>query len=106
MCGRPTLKPLARPTARTLRSLRSDSPASFPGPAPRAFWNLLREGVDAIGETPRDRWDAEAWYDADPGAPGRTPTRRGGYLARWAGSRTQFAHAARAVANFGTGAGR
>ncbi|WP_030022968.1 type I polyketide synthase, partial [Streptomyces monomycini] len=49
-------------------------------PHPGAFWDVLREGVDAIGETPRDRWDAEAWYDADPDAPGKTPTRRGGYL--------------------------
>ncbi|MFE4974241.1 type I polyketide synthase, partial [Kitasatospora sp. NPDC056651] len=49
-------------------------------PRPEVFWSNLRDGVDAVGETPRDRWDAEAWYDPDPDAPGKAPTRRGGYL--------------------------
>ncbi|WP_371675367.1 type I polyketide synthase [Streptomyces sp. NBC_01276] len=47
---------------------------------PEAFWDNLRAGVDAVGETPKDRWDAEAWYDADPDAPGKAVTRRGAYL--------------------------
>ncbi len=45
-----------------------------------AFWTLLRDGVDAISEVPRDRWDTEAFYDPDPSAPGRTSTRWGGFL--------------------------
>ncbi|WP_442272970.1 type I polyketide synthase, partial [Streptomyces sp. M-16] len=49
-------------------------------PHPEAFWDNLRAGVDAVGETPKDRWDAEAWYDADPDAPGKAVTRRGAYL--------------------------
>ncbi|MEV7186151.1 beta-ketoacyl synthase N-terminal-like domain-containing protein, partial [Kitasatospora sp. NPDC093102] len=49
-------------------------------PRPEVFWSNLRDGVDAVGETPRDRWDAEAWYDPDPTAPGKALTRRGGYL--------------------------
>ncbi|MFK0290293.1 type I polyketide synthase, partial [Streptomyces sp. NPDC090442] len=49
-------------------------------PHPEDFWSNLRDGVDAVGETPRDRWDAEAWYDPDPAAPGKALTRRGGYL--------------------------
>ena len=57
----------------------------FPGGAddPEAFWRLLRDGVDAITEVPRDRWDVDAFYDADPGcarqdvhALGRLPRRR------------------------------
>ncbi|WP_394845470.1 acyltransferase domain-containing protein [Pendulispora brunnea] len=44
----------------------------FPGGAdsPEAFWRLLRDGVDATGPAPSDRWDAEA-----------LDVRRGGFLA-------------------------
>ena len=53
----------------------------FPGAeGPEAFWRLLREGRDATSEVPRDRWDANALYDPDPGAPGKTTTRRGGFI--------------------------
>ncbi|HET9211255.1 MAG TPA: beta-ketoacyl synthase N-terminal-like domain-containing protein, partial [Thermoanaerobaculia bacterium] len=55
----------------------------FPGsPDWRAFWQLLRDGVDATGTVPPDRWDAEAWYDPDPQAPGKINTRRGAFLDR------------------------
>ena len=45
----------------------------FPGGAdsPEAFWQLLRDGVDAVGEVPADRWDVDAYYDPDPDAPGQ-----------------------------------
>ena len=54
----------------------------FPGGAdsPEAFWELLKNGQDAIREVPPDRWDIDAYYDADPGAPGKMSTRRGGFL--------------------------
>ena len=55
----------------------------FPGaPTPEAFWRLLHEGVDAISEVPADRWDVEAYYDADGegAAPGKMNTRWGGFL--------------------------
>jgi acyl transferase domain-containing protein/SAM-dependent methyltransferase len=45
-----------------------------------AFWRLLRDGVDAIREVPPDRWDADAWFDADPEAPGKIYTRHAGLL--------------------------
>lgn len=52
----------------------------FPGAeGPDAFWRLLRDGVDAIGEVPAGRWDADAFYDAE-GAPGKMTTRWGGFL--------------------------
>jgi acyl transferase domain-containing protein/acyl carrier protein len=55
----------------------------FPGsPDWPAFWRLLRDGVDATGTVPSDRWDAEAWYDPDPQAPGKINTRRGAFLDR------------------------
>jgi acyl transferase domain-containing protein/SAM-dependent methyltransferase len=53
-----------------------------PGDAwdPAAFWALLREGRDAVTETPASRWDNATLYDADPDAPGKVSTRRGGFL--------------------------
>lgn len=45
-----------------------------------SFWRLMRDGVDAIGPTPADRWDMDALYDADPETPGRIATRHGGFI--------------------------
>ncbi|MBX3016062.1 MAG: amino acid adenylation domain-containing protein [Caldilineaceae bacterium] len=53
----------------------------FPqAPNPAAFWELLRNGVDAIGEIPPDRWDVAAHYDPNPDSPNKMYTRHGGYL--------------------------
>src|ERR1035441_3903395 len=54
----------------------------FPGEAtdPEAYWKLLHDGVDAIGEVPADRWDINAYYDPDPDVPGKMYTRMGGFL--------------------------
>ena len=54
----------------------------FPGGAngPEAFWQLLRNGVDAITEIPPDRWNIPAYYDAEPGLPGQTNSRWGGFI--------------------------
>jgi acyl transferase domain-containing protein len=46
-----------------------------------AYWQLLRDGVDAISEVPADRWDNAALYDADPDIPGRISSRWGGFVA-------------------------
>jgi acyl transferase domain-containing protein/NADPH:quinone reductase-like Zn-dependent oxidoreductase/SAM-dependent methyltransferase len=55
----------------------------FPGaPDPDAFWELLRDGADAIREVPEDRWDLKELYDPDPGVPGKMSTRFGGFLER------------------------
>lgn len=56
----------------------------FPGEAdsPEAFWQLLEQGVDAIGPVPPQRWDVDAYYDADPDAPGKMYTREGGFLSK------------------------
>lgn len=54
----------------------------FPGGAdsPARFWNLLENGADAIIDLPGDRWDMNAYYDADPDAPGKMTLRNGGFL--------------------------
>src|ERR1019366_2708644 len=53
----------------------------FPGANdPVAFWQLLRDGVDAIREVPADRFDQQAFYDPDPATPGKMNTRWGGFL--------------------------
>ena len=45
-----------------------------------SFWELLRSGQEAIGEVPADRWDIEAYYDANPEAPGKMNCRYGAFL--------------------------
>ncbi|MFM0286809.1 amino acid adenylation domain-containing protein [Paraburkholderia megapolitana] len=54
----------------------------FPGAAHDldAYWQLLSNGVDAITEVPRERWNIDAYYDADPEAPGRMYCRSGGFI--------------------------
>ena len=44
------------------------------------YWTLIAEGRDAVVEIPPDRWDIEAWYDAQVGAEGRMNTRRAGLI--------------------------
>ena len=54
----------------------------FPGgcDTPEKFWQLLRDGRDAVGDIPSERWDVDALYDPDPNAPGKIFTRRGAFL--------------------------
>jgi acyl transferase domain-containing protein/SAM-dependent methyltransferase/aryl carrier-like protein len=53
----------------------------FPGaPNPGAFWELLRNGVDAVDAMPADRWDVDSMYEPDTRAPGKFATRWGGFL--------------------------
>jgi amino acid adenylation domain-containing protein/thioester reductase-like protein len=53
----------------------------FPGaPDPQAFWELLRNGVDAISEVPPDRWNVDEFYSPDAASPGKLTSRWGGFL--------------------------
>ncbi|TDH56817.1 SDR family NAD(P)-dependent oxidoreductase [Mycobacterium eburneum] len=55
--------------------------ARFPGAADAGeFWEVLRDGRDAISEVPEDRWDADEFFDPEPGAPGKVVTRRAGFV--------------------------
>jgi acyl transferase domain-containing protein len=54
----------------------------FPGGAadPDSFWKILDEGRDVITEVPADRWNPRTFYDPEPGKPGKTNARWGGFL--------------------------
>jgi acyl transferase domain-containing protein/acyl carrier protein len=54
----------------------------IPGGAndPEEFWQLLHEGRSGVREIASDRWDADAYYDPNPDAPGKIATRFGGFL--------------------------
>jgi len=53
----------------------------FPGADDlESFWQLLCNGVDAIREIPRDRWDVDEFYDPDLSFPGTMNTRWGGFI--------------------------
>jgi len=54
----------------------------FPGGVrnPDTFWQLLKNGVDAISEVPSSRFDLETYYDPTPATPGKVMSRWGGYL--------------------------
>ncbi|CDQ45034.1 type I polyketide synthase [Mycolicibacterium neoaurum] len=54
----------------------------FPGDADTAnsFWRLLRDEVDATGDVPATRWNAQRYHDPNPAKMGKVVTRRGGFL--------------------------
>lgn len=54
----------------------------FPGggTTPDAFWNLLRNGVDTLTDTPKGRWDPKKFYDDDRDKPGTAINFQAGFL--------------------------
>jgi myxalamid-type polyketide synthase MxaB len=85
---------LARQTARlaALEGARTEPIAvvgyacRFPGAeTPEAFWQLQRDGVDAVTEVPASRWDVDHWFDPDPNALGKMVSRWGGFIGDVAG---------------------
>lgn len=54
----------------------------FPGgvASPKAFWDLIAHGRDAIVEVPPERWNLDRFFDADPDKPGKMYIRAGGFL--------------------------
>ena len=53
----------------------------FPkSPNPQAFWQLLEQGMDAVIEVPKERWDIEQYYDPNPDATGKMYTRFANFI--------------------------
>ncbi|WP_255794922.1 type I polyketide synthase [Mycobacteroides abscessus] len=48
--------------------------------SPEALWDLLESGGNAVREVPPERWDVAEVYDPQPGIPGKTVSRWGGFL--------------------------
>ena len=44
-----------------------------------SYWRLIAEGLEGVTDVPADRWPVDAFYDPNA-APGKTITRRGGFL--------------------------
>jgi len=57
---------------------------------PEGCWRLLREGRNAVVETPPERWDLATYHHPDPTVPGKTNSRHGGFLDRVDGFDPRF----------------
>jgi acyl transferase domain-containing protein/NADPH:quinone reductase-like Zn-dependent oxidoreductase/acyl carrier protein len=48
--------------------------------SPAGLWSLLESSGNAVREVPPERWAVDEVYDPQPGVPGRTVSRWGGFL--------------------------
>src|SRR5689334_3285027 len=58
--------------------------------SPAALWESLLRGDDHVTKVPLDRWDAEEYYDPEPGVPGRSVSKWGAFLDDIAGFDADF----------------
>ena len=65
--------------------------ARLPGALSRgAFWNNIVEGVSAIIEVPKDRWNADLYYSEDRSEPDKTYSKIGGFVTDFTFDRKAF----------------
>ncbi|MGB8386808.1 type I polyketide synthase, partial [Mycobacterium sp.] len=58
--------------------------------SPERLWEALLRGDDLVTEIPPDRWDADQYYDPEPGTSGRSVSKWGGFLDDVAGFDPEF----------------
>ncbi|MGB3481281.1 MAG: sulfolipid-1 biosynthesis phthioceranic/hydroxyphthioceranic acid synthase [Mycobacterium sp.] len=58
--------------------------------SPQRLWEALMRGDDHVTKVPIDRWDAEEYYDPEPGVPGRSVSKWGAFLDDIAGFDADF----------------
>ena len=58
--------------------------------SPEQLWDALLAGEDLVGEIPAERWDADSYYDPEPGVADRSVSRWGGFLDDVAGFDPEF----------------
>lgn len=58
--------------------------------SPQRLWEVLLSGADLVTEVPDDRWDVNEYYDPQPGVPGRSISKWGGFLDDVAGFDAEF----------------
>lgn len=58
--------------------------------SPEQLWEALLRGDDMVTEIPADRWDADEYYDPEPGVPGRSVSRWGAFIDDVAGFDPEF----------------
>lgn len=58
--------------------------------SPDQLWEALLRGDDLVTEVPPERWDADEYYDPQPGVPGRSVCKWGAFLDDVAGFDADF----------------
>ncbi|KUI02474.1 type I polyketide synthase [Mycobacterium sp. IS-3022] len=58
--------------------------------SPEQLWEALLRGDDLVTEIPSDRWDADDYYDPEPGVPGRSVSKWGAFIDDVTGFDSEF----------------
>src|SRR5690348_5703623 len=58
--------------------------------SPAQLWDALIRGDNAVTEVTSDRWDANEYFDLQPGVPGRSVSKWGAFISDVAGFDAEF----------------